>query len=59
MNSYVAHMFYACSLSNSKAVYNSIYKNKYLLSFNTNTTLFAWGAVNSNKTLSHQLDTLL
>ena len=50
LNSYVAHMFYACSLGHNKSVPISIKHNRYLLSLNTYTTVFYWGAGNSNKT---------
>ena len=47
--SYVAHMFYAWSFSHNKSVTIAIKKNKYFLSLNTNTTVFSWGYINSNK----------
>ena len=49
VDSYVEHMFNAWSFSNNTAVSIAINKNKYLLSLNTNTTVFSWGGVNSNK----------
>ena len=49
VNSYVAHMFYAWSFSHNTAVLVAINKNKYLLSLNTHTTVFAWGTGNYNK----------
>ena len=49
MDSYVAHMFYSCSFSHNTVVPIAINKNKYFLSLNTNTTVFSWGAINSNK----------
>ena len=49
VNSYVAHIFYECKCSNNTAVPIAINKNRYLLSFNTHTIVFALGAGNSNK----------
>ena len=49
VDSYVAHMFYAWSFSHNKSVPIAKNKNKYFLSFNTNTTVFDLGAGNSNK----------
>ena len=49
VNSYVARMFYAWSFSHNTAVTIAKKKNKYFLSLNTNTTVFAWGSCNSNK----------
>ena len=49
VDSYVAHMFYAWSFSHDTAVPIAKNKNNYFLSLNTNTTLFAWVAVNLNK----------
>ena len=49
VDSYVAHMFYAWSLSHNPEVPIAKKKNKYFLSLNTNTTIFGWGAGNSNK----------
>ena len=46
---YVVHMLYACSFSNNTSVPIAINKNKYFLSLDTNTTVFSWGSVNSNK----------
>ena len=46
--SYVAHMFYAWSFSHNTAVLITKRKKIYFLSLNKNTTVFAWGAVNSN-----------
>ena len=50
-DSYVAHMFYAWSFINNTAVTMAKKKNKYFLSLNTNTSVFAWGDGNSNKNL--------
>ena len=50
LDSYVAHMLYAWSLSHNTSVPISIKKNKYFLSLKTNTYVFSWGAENSNKT---------
>ena len=47
--SYVAHMLYARSLINNTVVPIDINKNKYFMSLNTKTTLFAWVDGNSNK----------
>ena len=49
VDSYVAHLFYTWSFSLNTAVSISKKNNKYFLSLNTNTTVFYWGAVNSNK----------
>ena len=49
VDSYVAHMLYEWSLIHNTAVLISIKKNKWSLSLNTNTTVFAWGAGNYNK----------
>ena len=46
VDSYVAHIFYAWLFSHNTAV--PIAKKNFL-SLNKNTTVFAWGAVNSNK----------
>ena len=47
-DSYVAHMFYAWSFSHNTSVSISKKNNKYLLSLNTNNTLFYWGSGNYN-----------
>ena len=49
LNSFVAHMFYAFSFGHNTAVDISINQNKYFLCLNKYTTVFAWGASNSNK----------
>ena len=49
VNSYVAHMFYAWSFSHNISVPIALKNNRYFPYLNTYTTLFAWGAVNSNK----------
>ena len=49
VDSCVAHMFYAWSLSHKTEVPIDIKKNKYFLSLDINTTLFSWGFGNSNK----------
>ena len=48
VDSYVAHMFYAWSLSHNISVPIAIKKNKYFLSLNTNTTVVAWVDGNPN-----------
>ena len=52
VDSYVAHMFYAWSFIHNTAVPIAIKKNKYFLSFNTNTTIFSCGSGNSNKNIT-------
>ena len=47
---YVAHMFYAWSLSHNEEFPIAVKNNKYPLSMNTHTTLFYWSSGNSNKT---------
>ena len=49
VDSYVVNLFYALSFSHNTAVPVSKKKNKYLLTLNTNTTVFSWGAGNANK----------
>ena len=49
VNIYVAHMLYAWSFSHNTEVLIAIKKNKYFISLNTNTTLFACWAGDSNK----------
>ena len=49
VDSYVAHMFYACSFSHNTAVPIAKNNNKDFLSLNKNTTLFYWGDGNPNK----------
>ena len=49
LDSFVSHMFYPWSFSHNKAVPISIKKKTYLLFLNSYTTVFAWGAGNSNK----------
>ena len=51
VDSYVAHMFYACSFSHNTAVPIAKNNKKYFPSLNTNTTLFAWVYGNSNKNI--------
>ena len=46
---HVTHMLYAWSFSHNSEVPIAIKKSKYLLSFNTNTIVFALGDANSNK----------
>ena len=48
-NSFVAHMLYAWSFNHNIVVPIDINKNKYFMSLNTKTTLFAWVDGNSNK----------
>ena len=50
VDNYLAHMFYEWSFSHNTTVQIDINMNKYFLSLNTNTTVFDWGAGNSNKT---------
>ena len=45
---FVAHMFYAWSFNHNTAVPIDIHNNKYFLSLNINTTVFAWGSGNNN-----------
>ena len=47
LNSYAAHMLYACPLSHNTSVPIVIKHNKYSLSLYTNTTVFDWGDINS------------
>ena len=49
LDSYAVHMFYEWSLSHNTSVPISINNNKYSLSLNTHTTIFAWGYGNSDK----------
>ena len=49
VDSYVDHMFYSWSFSHNTVIPTAIKKNKYFLSLNKNTTIFSWGAGNSNK----------
>ena len=49
VDSYVAHRFYAWSFSRNIAVPIAKNNNRCFLSLNKNTTIFVWGAVNSNK----------
>ena len=49
LNIYISCMLYAWSLCRKSEVLIDIKKNKYFLSFNTRTTVFSWGAVNSDK----------
>ena len=48
-NSFVSHMFYAWSFRNNEAPPVDIKQNKYFISLNTCTTVFAWVSSNSNK----------
>ena len=50
---YVANVFYSWSFSNNTSVPIAKGRIKYFLSLNTNTTVFAWGAGNSNKNGMH------
>ena len=52
LNSFVENMFYAWSFSHNTSGPISIKKNKYFLSLNECTTVFAWGYVNSTKNIS-------
>ena len=52
VDSYVAHMFYAWSLSHNTEVQISLNNNKYFLYLNTNTNVFTLEAGNSNKNLT-------
>ena len=49
VDSYVAHMFYAWPFSHNTEVILAKNKNKYFLSLNKNTSVFALGSLNSNK----------
>ena len=49
VDSYMAHMFYACSLSNNTLLPIAINKSKYFISFNTYIAVFDLVASNSNK----------
>ena len=49
VDSYMEHMFYVWSFIHNKSVPIAIKKNKYFIYLNTNTTVFDWGAGNSNK----------
>ena len=49
LNSSVINIFYAWSFIHTTAVPIDINQNKYIISLNTYTTLFACGASNSNK----------
>ena len=49
LNSFVAHILYACSFSHKIEVTISNNHNKYYLSLNTYTTVFAWVAGNLKK----------
>ena len=49
VDSYVDHLFYAWSFSNDTEVPMAKKKNKFFLSLNKSTTIFAWGDGNSNK----------
>ena len=51
LNSFVSHMFYARSLINNTGLPISIYQNKYYLSLDTYTPVFAWGDGNNIKIL--------
>ena len=59
VDSYVAHMFYACSFSHDIAVPIAIKKNKYFIFLNTDTTIFSWVTKNHNKNRMQQLDSLI
>ena len=52
IDSYVAHVFYACSFSHITTVPIAMKKNKCFISFNTNTAVFAWIDGNSNKKIT-------
>ena len=52
LDNFVAHMFYAWTFIYNTAVPIAINKNKYFISLNTGTTLFYWGAGNSNKNIT-------
>ena len=49
LNCCVAHMFYAWSFSKNSEVPTVIEYNKYYLFLDTYSTVFSWGAGNSNK----------
>ena len=49
LNSFVAYMFYVWLFSHNTAVPIAVNQNKYLLSLNTYTTVFAWGDIIPNK----------
>ena len=49
VDSYVAHMFYAWSFSYNISVPIALKNNNFLISLNTYTNLFSWGAGNYNK----------
>ena len=46
LNSFVARMVYTLSFSHNIEVPIAKNKNKYFISLNTKTTVFAWGDVN-------------
>ena len=48
-NIYLSHMFYACSFSHNTSAPIAINQNKYILSVNTYTIVFACVDGNSNK----------
>ena len=48
-------MLYTWSFSHNTEVPRAINNNKYFLLLITNTTVFAWGAGNSPKTLNNQI----
>ena len=52
LNIFVAHIIYAWSFGHNTSVTTSIKKNKYFLSLNECTTVFAWVDVNKNKNIS-------
>ena len=49
LDSFVAHMLYARPFSYNAEVQIDVNQNKYFLSFNAYTTVFAWRAGNPNK----------
>ena len=49
LDSYVAYMFYACPFVHNTEVPIYINQNNYYISLNTYTTVFSWGAGNSNQ----------
>ena len=52
LNGFVSHTFYAWSCSNNTEVPIYVKHNEYYLYLHTNTTMFAWGGVNSNKNIT-------
>ena len=59
VDSYLAHIFYVWSFNENKTFPVPMKKNKYFTSLNINNTVFAWGDGNSNKNITHQLDSFI